>query len=223
MLLVLPPVFQNIGYYEGLSLILWIVGIGLLFISSFLFILRAVKRDLKDPKIGFIAYCLFCGIFALARLIFTIGNITPDYYDFYTSIGYILAPLSLVPLLYVVETQIVTSTKKIFLIITCIGIVIALFSLIFPESRYFALTMLSIIMPFSSISMIILYLYIITKTSGRLRQKASLILIGLALIGISHVMDSEYFVRLIPLELAPICLIIGVILFTVAQLYIKVK
>lgn len=223
MLLELPPVFQNIGYYEGISLVLWIIGICLLFVSSFLFLLKAMKIELKDPKIGFIAYCLFTGVFACARLIFTIGNITPESYDFYTSIGYILSPLSLVPLLYVVETQIVTSTKKIFLIITCIGIIIALISLIFPDSRYFALTMLSIMMPFSSLSIIVLYLYVITKTSGRVRQKAILILLGLALIGISHVMDSEYLVRYLPLELAPICLISGVIIFTVAQLYIKVK
>ena len=101
MLLELPLVFQNIGYYEGTSLILWIIGLCLLFVSSCLFLVKAVKIELKDPKIGFIAYCLFCGVFACARLIFTIGNITPEYYDFYTSIGYILSPLSLVPLLYV--------------------------------------------------------------------------------------------------------------------------
>jgi len=76
-------------------------------------------------------------------------------------------------------------------------------------------------MTISSLSIILLYLYVIVKSSGQLRQKAMLILFGLLLIGISHVMDSEYFVRLIPLELAPICLISGVIIFTTAQLYIK--
>jgi hypothetical protein len=222
MILELPLVFQGIGYFEGVSLILWIIGICLLFISSFLFLLKALKIELKEPKTGFFAYCIFCSVFALGRIAFTIGNITPASYDFFTSIGYILAPLSIVPLLYVLETQIVTNTKKIFLIITIIGISIALISLIFPDARYFALTMLTILMPFSTVSMIILYIYVIIKTSGTVRKKAFLILFGLALIGISQVIDSEYFVRAVPLELPPICLTVGTVIFTISQLMIKV-
>ena len=223
MILELPAVFANIGYYEGNSLILWIIGICLLYVSSILFLLKAIKIELKDPKVGFIAYFLFCSIFGSARLVFTIGNITPESYDFFTSIGYILSPLALVPILYVVETQIVTSTKKFFLIVTIIGIIIALISLIFPESRYFALTMLSIMMPISTVSIIILYLYVIVKTSGKVRKKAVLILIGLLLIGLSHVLDSEYLVRSLPLEIAPIILIIGAFIFTSAHLYMKIS
>jgi len=67
----------------------------------------------------------------------------------------------------------------------------------------------------------ILYLYVIIKSIGGIRKKAIGLFIGSLMMFASQVMDSEVFISatfpFAPLEITPIIMIIGVIIFTLSQ------
>lgn len=211
------------GYYAGISLILWLLATGLMFLSTIILIIKSVKRKERSPKLVFLAYGIFYIFFGLTRLFYIIAIYNPDNYDFYVTLGYITQVLSLISVLYVLETHVVKSTRKIFLIITIIAFFIALISLIGVVSRDFALTMLFILLPFSASVILILYLYVIFKSTGALRKSAIGLFLGAFLLFVAQILDSEMFISLtygiIPfiLEITAIIMIVGVIIFTFSQ------
>lgn len=223
MIFQIPDTFVGIGYYEGISLILWIVATVLMISSTIIFMIKAIKIQEKSAKSMFIAYGLFYIFFGLTRILYIEAVYILGMYDFFTTLGYITQILALIFIIYVLETQIVKSTKNFFLIITIVAFVIALISLVGVTSirRYFALTLLFILVPISASVIMILYLYVIIKSIGGIRKKAIGLFIGSLMMFASQVMDSEMFISatfpFVPLEITPIIMIIGVIIFTLSQ------
>ena len=223
MIFQIPDAFVGIGYYEGISLILWIVATVLMISSTIIFMIKAIKIQEKSAKSMFIAYGLFYIFFGLTRILYIEAVYILGMYDFFTTLGYITQILALIFIIYVLETQIVKSTKFFFLIITIVAFVIALISLVGVTSirRYFALTLLFILVPISASVIMILYLYVIIKSIGGIRKKAIGLFIGSLMMFASQVMDSEMFISatfpFVPLEITPIIMIIGVIIFTLSQ------
>jgi hypothetical protein len=211
------------GYYAGISLILWFVATGLMFLGTIILIIKAIKIEGRSPKLVNLAYGLFYVFFGLTRIFYIVAVYNPDSYDFFTTIGYITQVLSLISILYVLETHVVKSTKKIFLIITIIAFFISLIALIGVVSRDFALTMLFILLPFSGGIILIMYLYVIIKLAGALRKNAIGLFIGSLMMYTAQIMDSEMFIGLtfpiIPsiLEITAVIMIFGVIIFTFSQ------
>ena len=220
MLLQVSDVYLGIGYYEGLSLILWIISVILLFISFGVGLFKARKLEMKTQKIFLIGYGLFGFLFGLARVFFIFAFFNPPQFEFFTQIAYITGVLGIICILYILETYMIQKTKRIFFIITVIAFIITLISLAGLTDRYIALYMLYIILPFSIAIVLILYIYLILKTTGVLRQKAIGLFIGLILIEIGYSLDTEFFLSnfTIPLEIAPLCMIGGIIIFMIAQL-----
>lgn len=223
MIFQIPDAFVGIGYYEGISLILWIVATVLMISSTIIFMIKAIKIQEKSAKSMFIAYGLFYIFFGLTRILYIEAVYILGMFDFFTNLGYITQILALIFIIYVLETQIVKSTKFFFLIITIVAFVIALISLVGVTSirRYFALTLLFILVPISASVIMILYLYVIIKSIGGIRKKAIGLFIGSLMMFASQVMDSEVFISatfpFVPLEITPIIMIIGVIIFTLSQ------
>ena len=211
------------GYYEGTSLILWFVATGLMFLSTIMLVIKAIKIEGRSPKLMYLAYGIFYILFGLTRILYIVAVYNPDSYDFFTTLGYITQALSLISILYILETHVVKSTKKIFLMITMIAFFISLISLIGVVSRDFALTMLFILLPFSGGVILILYLYVIIKSTGALRKSAIGLFIGSLMMYAAQIMDSEMFLGLtysiIPLilEITAVIMIFGVIIFTFSQ------
>jgi hypothetical protein len=158
------------------------------------------------------------------RILFIIGFYIPDSYDFYTLLGYISGTSALIFWIYVLEKYLVKKTKKIFTLITLVSFsfsILALFNII---DRSIALNLQYILLPFAIAVILILYLYLIKKTTGTVRKKAVGILIGLALVLIGQVMDGETFISALPtfpLLVAPIIMIGGIITFIGSQLFYK--
>ncbi len=223
MIFDLPSSLESIGYYQGVSLVLWIIVLILLFTLSALFMFKAIKVEDHGPRNGNIAFGLFGLFFGLVRVVFFIGVFNPDDYDFYINIGYIFLIISLLFILYVLEFQVVTNTKKIFFISTLVALFFSLISLIGVASRYLALTFIWLLLPFAASSICLLYLYLIYKTDGVVRKKAALILISIILIMTSFMMDSEAIISSYPnsLEITPTIMIVGILLFIYGQLFIE--
>ena len=221
MILEIPEVFQGIGYFQGLSLILWLISAGLLFFTFIMFMHSRTRIEMKSQKMMYIGYGLFALFFGLTRLAFIAGFYFPDDYDFYTTLGYILAISGMLCWLYMLETYLIKKTKRMFFLIMLIGFVVALISLLGQASRYFALQIIYIIAPFAIAVILFLYLFIIVKTTGTIRKKAIWVLVGLIFLTIGYLMDSEMFVGnfpWVPLEVAPILMIVGTLIFLTSQL-----
>jgi len=226
MIFAIPEVFKGIGYYQGISLILWIIAISLTFLSSALFAFRALKTEEKGPKMANIAYCIFLVFFGLTRIVYIIAVYNPLNYDFYTILGYIFFISGIIFWIYILETFVITSTKKILLISNLIVFAIILIALMGATSRYFALTFVYIFSITALFVVLIIYLYIIINTRNTARKKAIGVFVGLILISLAHFMDSELFIfafPALPLEITPIVLIGGIFTFTWSQLFLKPK
>lgn len=221
MILEMPKSLQGIGYYEGVSLFFWIISIMLLFLAFFLFLKKGGEIELKSSKMVFYGYAMFTLFFGMTRIFFIIGVHKPDQYDFYTTLGYISALIGIIFWLYILETYMITKTKKIFLIVTLITFGVALISLMGGADRYFALNMMYILLPVSLGVVFFLYIYIIIKGTGAVRKNAAWLLVGLIVITIGNMMDTELFVSsfpAFPLEIPPIVMIIGIGIFLYSQL-----
>ena len=131
-----------------------------------------------------------------------------------------LAVAGIIFWLYIVENYLIKKTKRIFTIISTVSFIISIIALLGPVSREFALNIQYILLPFSLGAIAILYFYIIAKTTGDLRNKAIWILIGLVLIALAQILDSEAFITAFPsfpLEITPIIMIIGIFIFLFSQ------
>jgi len=222
MIFQLPEAFQGIGYYQGISFILWVIVIILLFISAILFLFYSFKKEMETTRKGYIAYVLFFIFFSITRIVYLLSVYIPENYELFTTIGYISAIASLVFILYVLETHVVKSTKRIFTYITVIAFIISSLSLLGLTDRYTALDIILVLTIFSIAAILSLYLYLIIKATGKVRIKAILIFIGILCIYLSETIDSEWFIAAIPsfpLEITPVIMIIGIILFTGTQLF----
>ena len=228
MLFQLPDAYVGLDLYQGINLPFWIGFLGLLCITAILFFVEGSKRDMKSQKMMNYGYGVFISFFAILRVFFMMGVYTADIclacYDFYTNLGYISGIIGVIFLLYVLETYMVPKTKKIFLIISVIAFAICLIGLFTPAGRELALDFIYFLMPLSVGFIIILYIYMYAKTTGVVRKKSKWILIGLIVIVIGHMMDTQFFIAAlpqIPLYFAPITMSIGVIIFLVSQFKIK--
>jgi len=222
VILELPSVLEGIGYYEGMHLILYIVVITLFFISASLFILYGIKTESKEIQLGYFAFGLFYIFFALHNIFYIIGVYIPENYDFYTTLGYIFALIAMIFILYVVETQIITFTKKMLTILNVILLIICIIALIGITSRYVAYAIINILPIILVAAIMSIYIYLIVNSDGKTRIKAIFILIGIILIYTSEMMDSEWLIGIFPsfpFIIVPIIMIIGTLLFTYFNLF----
>ena len=222
VILEIPSVFEGIGYYEGLHLILYIVVITLFFISASLFIPYGIKTESREKKLGYFAFGLFYIFFALHSIFYIIGYYIPENYDFYTTLGYIFALIAIIFILYVLETQIITFTKKMLTILNVILLIICIIALIGQASRSIALVILNTLSIILVAAIMSIYIYLIVNSDGKTRVKAIFILIGIILIYTSEMMDSEWLIGefpSFPFIITPIIMIIGTLLFTYFNLF----
>lgn len=222
MLLQRPEFYEGLGYYEDISLILWIVSSILMYIGFILYTKKATEIEMKSQKMMFYAHGTFALCMGTVRIFFIIAFHNYDYYDFYTTLGYVIGIVGLIFWLYTLETYLIKKTKKIFTFISIIILGISLLSLFGAATRELALTLIWVLLPLATGLIIFLYIYLIFKTTGIVRKKVIWLLIGLAFIFIGHSMDSDAFVSIapwFPLFIPPIILMVGSVLYIWSQLY----
>ncbi len=192
----IPEAFRGIGYLEGPELYLWFVSIGVLWLGFVLFMIKAPKIEMKSQRMHYIAFGFFSLMFGLTRLLFITAIFIPDNYDFYTTLGYITSLVGIIFFLYVLETYLVQKTKRIFFYISLITFIFSTIALFGGTSRYLALQIQYILLPIVLGAVALLYIYLILKTTGALRKKIIGILVGMVLIALAQILDSEAFIIL---------------------------
>ncbi len=227
MLTQIPNVLKGIGYYQGFSLILWIIAVILLFLAFILSLIKARNEKGRETRFGYLAIANFCFFFSLCRLVYIFSVYDSQNYVFYVVLGYVFSIIAIIFILYLIETQVITQTKKVFTIITLVLLGIAIITLFGITTRAFALNLMYLIMPFSIGVIMLMYIYIIFKSTGKIRNKAFLVFLSIALIFLAHLLDSEFFISLtypyLPLEITPLMMDIGIILYTYSNLFYKIN
>ncbi len=206
--------------------ILWILLIILLFLSGGLFLIKAITLDMKSQKMIYFGLSIFLYCFGITRSLFFISwtclNVFEGCSEFYMILGFITGILGLICWIFVLETYLV-KTKKVFSILTIASFVISLIALFGLTDRPTALNIIYILLPGVVLTIIILYIYLIIKSTGIVRKKAIGLLIGIIVFVIGHMMDYSKS----PLSfgvteiISPLLSIVGIVIFTTTQLFIK--
>lgn len=209
-----PLLYEGLGYYEGISLILWIASTVLLYITFIINYKKSRKMEIVFQKKIFLAIGIFGLCLGTVRIFFIIGFYNYQYYDVFILLGYVVEIIGALFLMYVLEDYLLIKTKKIFTLIPVIMLGIALTALIGVVTRYIALIIIYILVAFCTIFVIVLQLYLFVKTTGLFIRKW--FIVGFTFMFIGHSMDSDLFVSnfpWFPLEIPPIILIVGTILY----------
>ncbi|MEX2684232.1 MAG: hypothetical protein Q6373_021860 [Candidatus Sigynarchaeota archaeon] len=120
-------------------------------------------------------------------------------------IGTILGLLSVLFLVFVIETTIVTQTRKIFTIMgfCALGImVLDFFIRLTVNGRRLLLTVQNIAIPILAAFIIAVYLRALLKSTGRVRTNAMVMLIAIVLLALSELANSDIAGNLLGRDLA---------------------
>lgn len=208
-----------------IDILLFSFLIALLFGCFCLFLIKSIKLEMKSQKRVFLGYGLFLLLYGFTRLFFLIAKIYGDLYlieekDFYLIWGYLVGLLGVIIIIYIMETYLL-KTKKILTTITIILSLINIVALMGLTTKDFALNMIYILLPSVIVAVCISYIYLIFKSTGSSRRKATWALIGIVTIFIGHIIYTHIFRSFIeefPFYISPIIIMIGVLIFTVSQL-----
>jgi hypothetical protein len=109
-------------------------------------------------------------------------------------IGTILGMLSVVFLVVVIESTIVTQSKKVFSIIGCCALgvmVVDLFIRLTFSGRRLLVWVQNITVPLLAVFIIVIYLRALLKSAGRVRTNAMVMLIAIVLLALSELANSD--------------------------------
>jgi hypothetical protein len=147
-------------------------------------------------------------------------------YHLLLSVGYAFGAISLLPIVITIERFMVTKSRKIFSILGIILCIISLYFVIFPEDSPLSRTIQDIGMPFLALSFLLLYLWVIIHSAGDVRHKAIMTLLGIVVLVVGIILDSENLVLenvplgppiIIIMNLSPIVFWLGVVIVTSSQ------
>jgi hypothetical protein len=210
------PLSDISGLYRGFHLILWWIAVAVQLGMGILIALKGRSiRDVASLRSLTFGFAFFAFALAGCRIFFIIAYITP-YYESSLSIGYVFAVVSLIPVIAVIEKYIVKQTKFVFSIISCILAVISIIGLFFQDRLLLFRTILQIASLLPGGLWFVLYIWLITLSTGEPRKKAIITVIGVFIALMGFLFDAEWVLalRIFPLWISPLLYICGSILVT---------
>ena len=219
---------QNNGiwsYYRGVNLTLWLIAIVTMYIAGIIFFHRASQKDLIVSQVWlYRSFGLVFIIMSLTRISFIFGYFIEPYYNFFLSLGYTFAAISLLPIVITFERFIVTNTHKFFSIVGTALCIIAIYFNIFPSESQLSRTIQDIGMPVIALSFLILYAWVIRHSAGDVRHKAIMTLVGMVVFVVGIILDSESIIfglspisAIIVMDSSPIIFWLGIVIMTFSQ------
>jgi hypothetical protein len=198
-------------YLNGLDLYLWILSIILLLIAAVAFFIQVkTEKEQTSARVMKTSMGMFCVLMSINKIAFILSYKTA-YYSELLAVGYITAILSLLSLVYYFEKMIVKRTHYFFSIV-CGGIaILASFVFIFPEQLE-TIRDTIIILGFLPMGIVVfVWLWALKLSAGKLRKKAIGTFLGIILLEIGYMLDSEAIIKtgLLPDIVAPLLFILG--------------
>ncbi len=164
-------------------------------------LLKARSLEMLEQRRFLLGLCAFSIGWSIMNTIFLFAETYPDTDPLYSTlwkIATIVGISALFSVIIVVEKYTVPKTKFFFSIITIIGLALVIILPIQGTEITGARLAAYIFLPVAAASIFILYLYLIIKLSGKPRQEAVIVFLGMFLIVIGYLLDTELLKSLLP-------------------------
>jgi FtsH-binding integral membrane protein len=203
-------------YSHGINLYMWIGVTALLLINFVLFLIRARKvKDIESQRQLLNSYGIFCLGQAGVHIFFLLAFNLTENYDIYINIAYVCGTVALLPVTYFMEKYILPQSRHFFFIVAFCLMAVTIYALFDASQTEFSRSVQRIASPVIFGMVAILCIYMIIKSSGFLRKRAFMIMIGLGIMSVAMLLDSNEFVidQTFPLWISPSVFAVGTILF----------
>ncbi len=218
-MLKIPDVYVEVGYFQGLDAYLWWAFTALCVVACILFLLRMKKAETASQKNLYLGYGLFSLSYGITRFFFILGILLPDQYDFYTGLGYVPSIAGGLAIILVAELYLITKNKKIISIFMLIALVVCILGVagVYPRDVYYSLVV--VIALVAVLFILIIYIILIRYSTGGIRKKTIGAFIGILVMSVAAVLDSQVGVTLLAgnILIPPIMIIVGLIFFVTFQ------
>ena len=155
------------------SLIIWIVAIGLMYLTSTFFVRRAVQSDISSQRSLFLGIALCFAFYGVTRILFLIGSAvdpteSTPLYNTYWSAATLVGMIGFTFLLFVLEKNPLNQRTKY--IGTIAAIIVLIISIVLGTEAGGLALALSI--PFLAVSILAIYLYLSIIGQGEMRKRS---------------------------------------------------
>jgi hypothetical protein len=215
-----PSVFPEI-YYKGIDFWLWLIAISIGILGSIMFYLRMKKQDTaiqKTISLGIANILLF---FSMMRILYILAVRLPGHnYDFFTGLGYATGLLGLTGFVFSAERYLLHKTKFLLTIIGLVGVIAGFLAAFGVLSRDYVVNITGIVAAIIIGFILLISIWLIVHIPGDLRKRMFIVVVGIILIYLADVLDSQRMYTLIigwPIFIAPLCMIVGIILLVWAM------
>ncbi len=174
---------RAMGLEETIAKIILIV---ITVIGGVLLTLKQVKLEKSGQKYFLLGIAVFAYVFALTRAIFVytdnLGSSHPDY-QFLWRLGWVMSLIAIIAIVVVIETYMV-KTRYVFTVIGIIGVILTI--ILEQELLRFVNAGVSGVL---LVDLVAAYVYVIIKSEGAPRIKATKSLLGIALLAGGLIID----------------------------------
>ncbi len=228
----MPPEHYNFtifphGFLNGILFAAFAV---ILIIFGIIFFKRARKQEIEGARRIQWAFGVFGITYGITRILFILmfqPFTNPDQnYNLIASIAYCFGIVGFAAIIWALER--IKYKKKIFFtiilittLITIGGTIVVAFGA--ADIRETMLTIIFIGTPLSAIILLILYLTLIIKSTGSVKKKSTYSLLGLVIMFVGIVLDSQFALAIgaipiwVKMDIVPIITIVGYLIFAITQ------
>ncbi len=188
-------------YLLNLNIVLQILLIIFFWGYSVLLLIKIKKLDIPEQRgffVGLFGFFLAWGFLQLMYYLAPPFAIDPTGYETSYKIAYIFGVIAELSILIVIEKYAVPKTRFIFSIITLIGLVLIIIFPLQGETISGARLISYIFLPIGAVSIMLLYIYLFFKLSGKLRIETGVILLGITLLILGYLFDTNIFSSMPP-------------------------
>lgn len=207
------------GYIRGYHLGLWVIAIACMYIAAAIFWGRSRKEGMFESQIWvFRSFALFFILMGVTRISFVIAYWVEPYYNLLLAIGYTFGAFSLLPLIATLEKYILIKTHHFFTIVGIILSVISFYFLFVPYESDLSREIQNLGMPILLAAFLILYLWMIKISTGMVRTKAIMTLLGMFVLTLGIILDGEGILESgLSIWVSPPIFIAGILIILMTQ------
>lgn len=193
-----PPI-----YYHGINFWMHAMAI-IVFLTFGLALLLKRKSDseiLRNIKRG---YGLFLTFYAATRIFFILATWFhsepwhPNSYDFFVVWGYFSTAVGFSIIIFVIEKYLITKTRFLFTVLGVVLVALYLLSILGVFTQAVALELSWYSSPILIAVVLLLYMSLAIRSTGKLRRNAIIIIVGIFLLAAMAVLDGEGIITSAP-------------------------
>jgi hypothetical protein len=214
-------------YNIYLKTIPWIIVLIYLCLIGTYFIIKSLKisEEVKARKQMYRAIALFFYFYIMKRIFFIFSDFERDsngdtqlFYR-YTALAYVFYFIALLNFIFLTEKYVINRSKYILTYIFIVGLIINVIVFFFPNFMPIIRYLNYIILYTEVVILIIIYSYLAINTTGQPRKKSIFIIVGLLVIAMAELLESEALIMsgITTPYYSPIIFAIGATIFAYAQ------